>query len=108
MATREFCDRLSQPSQARLIDRVVVKGKSIPLELFEMRHKSSHENFDEINRMYTEAFGLYQAGKFGEAETRFRMLSTFDKPSSILADRCAEFGAGPPENWSGIFSMATK
>ena len=30
LTTREFCNRLSQPVESRIIDRVVVKGKSLP------------------------------------------------------------------------------
>lgn len=75
LATREFCKHLSQPPDARLIDRVVVKGKSVALELFELRHKFSAENFAEIAKSYSEAFALYEQGKFVQAEALFRLLS---------------------------------
>ena len=91
-----------------MIDRVLVKGKSIPLELFELRHKFSPENFDQIAREYSVAFALYQNGKFPAAEKCFRALSNYDKPSAALAQRCAEFATDPPEEWQGIFVMPTK
>src|SRR5207245_7708886 len=91
LATREFCNRLSQSPNARMIDRVVVKGKSVPLELFELRHQLSAGNFPEIAKDYGEAFALYQGGEFSEAETRFRSICNYDKPSAVLAQRCAEF-----------------
>jgi adenylate cyclase len=108
LATREFCNRLSQPPDLRIIDRVVVKGKSVPLELIELRHKFSPENFGQIARNYSEAFVLYEQGKFSEAERIFRSLSNSDKPSALLAQRCAEFAAYPPQDWRGIFTLMTK
>ncbi len=107
-ATREFCDRLSRPPEVRIIDRVIAKGKSLPLELCELRHKFSPPNFAEIAERYAVAFSLYQSGKFREAAPLFRALSEFDPPSSVLAQRCTDLGAHPPTNWTGIFAFTTK
>ena len=108
LATREFCNRLSQPPDLRIIDRVIVKGKSVPLELIELQHKFSPENFGEIARTYSEAFALYERGKFSEAERIFRSLSNSDKPSALLTERCAEFAVYPPQDWGGVFALMTK
>jgi adenylate cyclase len=108
LVTREFFERVSQRPEARVIDRVIVKGKSVPVELMEVRHKFSPENFQEIAKRYTEAFVLYQEGKFRDAETLFRALSKFDKPSSVMAERCVDLATHPPENWRGVFVLATK
>src|SRR4029077_18522674 len=61
-ATREVHERFASPPQSRLIDRVIVKGKSTPLELFELRHKFSQGNFNEIAKHYSDAFALYEHG----------------------------------------------
>jgi class 3 adenylate cyclase len=106
--TLEFYKRLSHPPEARMIDRVVVKGKSAPLELFELRHRFSPANFHEIATKYAEAFVLYEEGKFHDAERMFRKQAEFDKPSRVLAARCAELCIHPPENWHGIFALETK
>ena len=108
LTTLEFCNRLSQSPDLRIIDRVVVKGKSVPLELIELRHKSSPENFQEIAKSYTEAFVRYQEGKFGEAARQFEFLSGSDKPSRVMAKRCADLVAHPPEDWRGVFALAAK
>jgi adenylate cyclase len=108
LATGEFFGKVSQRPESRVIDRVIVKGKSVPLELIEVRHSSSVKNFAEIARNYSMAFALYQEGKFGEAERLFRAYSKSDRPSMVLAERCAEFTAHPPENWRGIFALPTK
>lgn len=108
LATREFFTRLKQPAEARVIDRVLVKGKSAPLELIEVRNPASGEDFPEIAKGYSEAFALYQEGKFSEAERMFRNYSASDKSSRVLADRCAQFSAKPPEDWRGVYKMEAK
>ena len=108
LATHQFCQHLTRPLDARMIDRVVVKGKSVPLELLELRHRFSPEDFLEIAKDYGEAFALYQEGEFSEAQTRFRSICDYDKPSAVLAQRCAEFSAHPPQKWDGIFVMENK
>ena len=108
LATREFFEKVVQRPESRVIDRVIVKGKSVPLELIEVRHKSSPENFHEITTKYAEAFVFYQEGKFAGAERMFRQLAEFDKPSRVLAERCAHFAIDPPAEWSGVFALATK
>lgn len=108
IATRDFCNRLSQPPEARMIDRVIVKGKSVPLELYELRHKLSPANFREVANSYAEAFALYEKGKFAEAERLFRILSPTDKPSQVLAERCSELAPHPSAAWSGVFALTTK
>ena len=108
LATREFFNRLSKPPESRVIDRVVVKGKSVPLELIELRHPASPEDFGDIAKTYSEAFAFYREGKFKDAEEQFRSLSKCDKPSSVIAQRCAEFAANPPPEWCGIFTLMAK
>ena len=108
LATKEVYERFAQPPSSRLIDRVIVKGKTTPLELFELQHKFSADNFREIARSYSEAFTLYQDGKFAEAERRFCALSNCDRPSAVLAQRCEELANDPPQEWNGVFIMTAK
>jgi len=108
LATHDVCKSLTRAPPSRMIDRVIVKGKHKPLELFELRHKFSPKNFDKIAKTYAGAFVLYQEGKFRDAERLFRALSGFDKPSSILAARCVQFAAQPPAQWRGIYSLTAK
>ena len=106
--TLEFYKCLSHPPAVRMIDRVVVKGKNAPLELYELRHRFSPANFHEIATKYAEAFVLYEEGKFDDAERIFRALADFDKPSRVLAARCAELCIHPPTDWHGVFALSTK
>ncbi len=110
LVTRETYTKLSQPPAVRLIDRAVVKGKSVPLELMEAKHPFSPDGFEEIARRYNEAFSEYEGGNFGEAERYFAALHDEynDKPSTIMADRCRELATNPPKDWNGIYQLTTK
>ena len=107
-ATGNFIEKLNSSPEARLVDRVRVAGKSVPLELIEIRNTCSAKEFGKIAGLYGKGFELYQTGQFHEAEAVFRQLSSIDKPSLVLANRCAEFDKNPPENWQGVFSVPGK
>jgi hypothetical protein len=93
-----------------LIDKVVVKGKTLPLELLEVRHPFSPDRFEAIATRYNSAFTDYERGGFVEAEGKFAALrdDEQDKPSALMAERCRELSASPPKGWNGIFELKTK
>jgi adenylate cyclase len=110
LITREAYAKLSQPPQVRLVDRAIVKGKSIPLELLEVRHPHSPDHFDETLERYNQAFVEYERGSFRTAEGMFAALrdSRADKTSAIMVERCRELASNPPADWNGIYHLTTK
>ena len=110
LITREAYTRLSQPPAVRLIDKVIVKGKTTALELLEVKHPHSPDHFDETLERYNEAFVEYERGNFVVAERMFAALGNEkqDKPSLLMAERCQELAADPPKNWNGIYHLTTK
>jgi hypothetical protein len=110
LITRETYARLSSPPVARVIDKVIVLGKSVPLELLELRHAFSHPNFEEIATQYSAAFGQYSRGSFVEAEKNFTALAVreSDHPSRLMAERCRELSSRPPKEWRGVYELKTK
>ncbi|MEY2496952.1 MAG: adenylate cyclase [Verrucomicrobiota bacterium] len=110
LITREAFARLSQPPITRLIDKVVVKGKTLPLELLEVRHPFGPANFEEIAGRYNVAFTAYEGGDFAAAEQKFAALRDEEKdaPSALMAERCRELIADPPKDWNGIYELRTK
>ena len=94
----------------RLIDRVIVKGKSGAVELSELSHSSSPKNFAELSKAYEEAYSQYTAGNFQVARAQFTELATnfSDGPSRVLAERCELLLAEPHESWAGIWKMESK
>jgi class 3 adenylate cyclase/CHASE2 domain-containing sensor protein len=110
LVTREACAKLSAPPLTRLVDKVLAKGKTLPLELLEVRHPFSHARFEEVAERYNAAFVDYERGNFLEAERKFAALGddTQDKPSALMAERCRELQADPPADWIGIFELKIK
>ena len=110
LITREAYAKISAPPLTRLIDKVVAKGKTRPLELLEVKHPFSPERFEEIARRYSAAFGDYERGDFAAAEREFAILrdEEQDKPSALMVERCRELAADPPAGWNGIYELKTK
>lgn len=110
LITREAYSKLSAPPPARLVDKVVVKGKTHGLELLEVRHPLSPPEFGEIAGLYEAAFTDYERGDFAMAEEKFGALDRdqHDKPSALMAERCRELSASPPSIWSGVYELKTK
>src|SRR2546423_5763011 len=110
LITREAFARLSVPPMVRLVDKAIVKGKSVPLELLEVKHPHSPDHFDETLERYNAAFAEYERGNFSAAQRMFAALrdESHDKPSGVMAERCQELAADPPPNWNGIYHLTTK
>ena len=110
LVTRDAFAQFSVQGQHRLVDRVIVKGKSEPVELFECENPCTPPNFAEICARYKMAFDEYHFGRFAGAQMLFAALAKefFDGPSKALSARCAELIAHPPADWHGIWKMDAK
>ena len=110
LITREAYAKLGTPPLTRLVDKVLVKGKTLPLELLDVRHPFSPDYFEKIAEQYNAAFIAYERGDFAEAEEKFAALrdGEQDKPSALMAARCRALRADPPNDWNGIYELKTK
>lgn len=110
LITREAHAKLSTPPSTRLVDRVLVKGKTLPLELIEVRHPFSPINFERITAQYGSAFADYERGEFAGAGRKFAALRNLesDKASALMAERCRELSAELPKDWNGIYALEMK
>ena len=110
LITREAFVQLSDPPVTRLVDKVVVKGTTTPLELLEVKHAFSPGDFEEIVARYNSAFADYERGDFRAAEQAFAALADekHDKPSALMVERCRELAADPQKEWKGIYQLKTK
>ena len=110
LVTRDAFAQFSAQGPHRLLDRVVVKGKSEPVELFECENPCTPPNFAEICARYKNAFDEYHFGRFIEAQLLFAALDKefADGPSKTLSARCAVLIIHPPTNWNGIWKMDAK
>jgi class 3 adenylate cyclase/CHASE2 domain-containing sensor protein len=105
--TREVLDKATSKPPVRYLDKIRVKGKKEPMEMFEVLINPTDERF-AIVKAYEDAWRKYEAGAFAEAAAMFDKLQDRDKPSHVLYDRCKGFEQEPPPDWKGVFEFKEK
>jgi len=91
----------------RELDKIKVKGKELPVTIYEL----SVELDDELITMFHRALYLYRHGRFKEALEIFSDLEKRynDTVSYVFSQRCKEFMLNPPpENWDGVYVAKSK
>lgn len=92
----------------RPIDKVIVKGKSIPVGIHEVLHAHHFMTKDpESLQFYLEAYKLFQQRDFTRAKTIFEqilMAHEDDKPSKRLKELCQKY-IDHPEQVSDLFDV---
>jgi len=110
IVTRDTFALFQTQGTRRLLDRVIVKGKSEPVELYECENPCTPPNYADLCRRYKAAYDEYHFGRFAEARKQFETMEQefADGPSKALAARCAELISHPPADWHGIWKMDAK
>ncbi len=110
LVSRECFVKLTNPGLHRLLDRVIVKGKSTPVELLEIENPRTAPNYGELVQAWDRAFTDYTAGNFAAARAVFAQLAEqfHDGPSQLMVHRCDELAAHPPTDWHGVWKMESK
>lgn len=102
--------QLSRVASHRLVDRVIVKGKTEPVELFERENPCTPSNYRDLCQRYKTAYDEYVSGRFTEAKALFESMAEefADGASRVLIARCARLAASPPADWTGVWKMESK
>jgi len=90
----------------REVDRVRVKGKHLPVVMYELMIANT-----EILPEFEQGLELYRKREFVSASEIFdRLAQTWqDGPSRLYVERCGEYIANPPdENWDGTYTAKSK
>ncbi|HXC51115.1 MAG TPA: adenylate/guanylate cyclase domain-containing protein [Candidatus Limnocylindrales bacterium] len=98
---------------ARELDVVAVKGKALPVRIYELLGRAADASrWNDLIARFDAALALFRARRFPEAESAFAtVLEKYpeDGPSRLYISRCRIFAASPPpENWGGVTVMETK
>lgn len=100
--------------EARLIDKLVVKGKTLPINIYEVLARKNDLKFAkaEVIKLYEEALQLHWERKWDESIkcfTNILELDPNDTPSAIMLKRVEEYKINPPhESWRGEYVRASK
>ncbi len=107
--------KLKGTYRSREIDRVVVKGKTEPIgvyEVLEFHTEETFPNLSEVVNQFRGGLAHYRKGDFAKAIKGFQealALHPGDKLSSTYIERCTYLKAHPPAGpWDGVWVMKTK
>ncbi|MEM8697774.1 MAG: adenylate/guanylate cyclase domain-containing protein, partial [Pseudomonadota bacterium] len=99
----------------REIDKVVVKGKTEPVSIFESLDYHSDETFPNIADVlghFSEGIGAYRVQDWDRAKTAFSAVlkaNPQDRLSELYLERCAVLRETPPgEGWNGVWVLSEK
>ena len=108
----------------RFLDLVTVKGKSEPIEIWQVvdydRDESHHKLYkvsrarlDEELKLYHNAIDLYKEAKFDEALAIFKDVENWDDKTNknvykMYIERCEHYIEEPPKDFNGVFAHTTK
>lgn len=96
-------DALGSEFLTRRLDSVRVKGKNIPLVIFELMDNTDKNT--RIRDKFEEALSIYMKKGFQEAQAIFKCLAEIegDETSYIFLNRCIYYIENPPEeSWNGV------
>lgn len=116
LISHETRDRLKNPDlfELRRIDRVRVKGKRTPIDLYEVLDAEPALRRDakrQTRARFDEALSAYIDGRFDEAERLFRacvVTAPEDGAAEQLAVRSREYRLRPPQAWDGVDGFTEK
>ena len=114
IAGEETWVRVRQHFEARELDRIRVKGKSLPVAIYELLAEAGGLSAEKriVRDRFAEGLALYRARKWNEAAGAFQAaldVDSADGPSRVFAGRCAHYADAPPaESWDGVYVMTTK
>lgn len=100
---------------ARRLDLVRVKGKSEPVELYEILSLKANApaKLQEACAVYEDGLRLYLERNWSAALQKFARATELrggaDKAAALLTERCQHYAAHPPEpRWDGVFTRDHK
>ncbi|MEJ5304678.1 MAG: adenylate/guanylate cyclase domain-containing protein [Ignavibacteria bacterium] len=105
---------------ARELDLILVKGKTIPVRIFELIDLKeglifSNDDQKEILKLieyFETGLNFYREKMFSRAIEEFEkvlLVNPDDYPTRVFIDRCFEFlNSPPPDDWNGVFESKIK
>ena len=111
MIGEETARRLSDAFVLRRLDRLVVKGKSKPVKVYEVVGHAPDVSEERLGRIreFHAAMALYYRRRFASALEAFSRLTASDEAARVYSERCLRFEKTPPPvTWDRSFVSETK
>ena len=100
--------------RTRQIDRVIVKGKTVPVGVYEVldyHTKGSFPNMIEVLEMFNNGIEYYNEGKWNDAIKQFKKTqkgNPDDKASNMYVERCQILKKRNLKDRDGIWIATSK
>lgn len=100
--------------ETRYLDKLVVKGRTKPVTVFELIAKKGElsETMKKILPIWREGIERYLARDFEGALEKFHAILDIrpdDGPSEVYIERCEQYRRTlPPEGWTGVYVATSK
>ena len=101
--------------RSRVVDKVIVKGKTQPVavhEILDFHDESSFPKLPEFLQLYRLAMDQYRGRRFKEAAASFEeamRLRANDRVCAIYVERARHYlDAPPPADWDGVWTLTEK
>ncbi len=100
--------------EARLLDKIIVKGKTVPIQVYELVAKKDEISDDQrrVLELYDQGLQIHWKRSFEEAIDYFEQAVNIipdDGPSLAMITRIKEYiEVPPPDTWQGEFVRTTK
>jgi adenylate cyclase len=110
MISESTVAKLGGSIDVRELDRIAVKGKDLPVTVFEVLDEKGVTDPAWLARArkFEEGLAMYRERKFSEAMAIFEG-NPDDPPSQVYVERCELFLAEPPPpDWNGVWRMKEK
>ena len=92
----------------RLIDQVIVKGKSRPVQIFQVLGEQGYQ-LTKAEKNFCQGLELYRRQEFAEAIRFFKEGADSDLPCRFFLTRCQHFLENPPlPDWDGVWVSEEK
>ncbi len=106
----ETAERLKDEFELKLIDKVRVKGKNIPVTLYGPLKKTNGKKPPLVQKT-NKVMNLYFKGEFKEALDEIRSIDqefSIDGHLGVIRERCVTYVESPPVSWDGVFTHESK
>jgi class 3 adenylate cyclase/CHASE2 domain-containing sensor protein len=101
--------------EVRFIDSIRVKGKELPVKVYEVLAKKENglpENKKRVIENFNKGMECYLKQDWKNGISYFESalaIDPEDSPSKVYVERCKEFMVNPPPlDWDGVYVMKTK
>jgi adenylate cyclase len=115
LISQNTLSKLRGTYRTREVDRVIVKGKTKPVAVYEVLDYYNDETFPHLSKvmnLFRDGLALYREQRWDNAISAFTeavALQPSDKCSKLYIDRCRALKLEPPpSDWSGVWVMKSK